>query len=215
MSGAAAALISGALSAFALLLSVPVLVLLTEVLAALFKRDTGPLPDPIGHSLAVLVPAHNEGDRILPTLTDVLAQIGPGNRLLVVADNCSDDTAEVARWQELKSSNGGMTKTAAKATLLTMEFGISSAAAPEVVIMVDADCRLKEGAVDILAERAFSTGRPIQALYLMNAPDGSSVNDQVSEFTWRLKNWVRPLGLANLGSRVSWSAQEWHFRGPP
>ena len=198
MSGAAAACISGALGAVTFILCIPVLILLTEVLAALWKRDRHLKVCPGGHSLAVIVPAHNEGQRMLPTLADVLAQIGQGNRLLVVADNCSDDTAEVARLAGAEVIERRDEQNRGKGHALDYGIRHLSAAAPEVVIMVDADCRLADGAMDILAERAFATGRPVQALYLMNAPAESSLNDRVSEFTWRVKNWVRPLGLSNL-----------------
>ncbi|MGA2127432.1 MAG: glycosyltransferase, partial [Xanthobacteraceae bacterium] len=45
---------------------------------------------------AVLVPAHNEGANLLLTLADIRGQLRAGDRLLVVADNCDDDTAAVA-----------------------------------------------------------------------------------------------------------------------
>ncbi len=93
------AFVSGALGAVGFLLSISVLVLLTEVLAAtLLPKRNWQLPyNSVRPSLAVLVPAHNEGASILPTVNDILAQLGPSDRLLVVADNCSDDTADVAR----------------------------------------------------------------------------------------------------------------------
>ena len=33
----------------------------------------------------------------------------------------------------------------------------------------------------------------------MTAPDQSTINYQMAEFAWRVKNWVRPLGLSALG----------------
>ncbi len=65
--------------------------------------------------------------------------------------------------------------------------------------MVDADCRLAEGAIDRLAAACAMTGRPVQALYLMTVPYELKINQQVAGFAWRVKNWVRPLGLAALG----------------
>ena len=35
----------------------------------------------------------------------------------------------------------------------------------------------------------------MQALYLMTAPIEAQVNQKVAEFAWRVKNWLRPLGL--------------------
>ncbi len=194
------AFVSGALGAIGLLLSIPVFVLLTEVAAAVLlpKRNWPRQTNSVRPSLAVLVPAHNEGPNILPTLTDVLAQISPPDRLLVVADNCSDDTATVARTAGAEVIERRDETNRGKGHALDYGIRHLSATAPDVLIMVDADCRLERGAIGLLAEGAFSTNRPVQALYLMRGSEDSSVNDQVSEFTWRLKNWVRPLGLANL-----------------
>jgi len=70
---------------------------------------------------------------------------------------------------------------------------------PEVVIVVDADCQVGEGAIDCLARRYHQTRRPVQALYLMRAPVGTGLKVQVAEFAWRVKNLVRPRGWARLG----------------
>ena len=47
--------------------------------------------------ITVLVPAHNEGDQILTTLDGLRRQTLSPTRILVVADNCSDDTVALAR----------------------------------------------------------------------------------------------------------------------
>ena len=47
--------------------------------------------------IAVLIPAHDEQLVIGTTLASVTRQLAAGDRLVVVADNCSDRTAEVAR----------------------------------------------------------------------------------------------------------------------
>jgi hypothetical protein len=64
--------------------------------------------------------------------------------------------------------------------------------------MIDADCRLAETAVERLTRACASTHRPIQALYIMAAPTESDLKYEVAEFAWRVKNWVRPLGLRAL-----------------
>ena len=45
---------------------------------------------------AVLIPAHDEQAVIEQTVRGLIPTLAPGDRLLVVADNCSDDTAELA-----------------------------------------------------------------------------------------------------------------------
>jgi biofilm PGA synthesis N-glycosyltransferase PgaC len=47
--------------------------------------------------LLVLVPAHNEADTIANTLHALLTQSRPADRIVVIADNCTDDTAKIAR----------------------------------------------------------------------------------------------------------------------
>ena len=53
-------------------------------------------PSPAGPSVTVLVPAHDEADRILATLAGLRHQTLRPHRVVVVADNCSDDTAALA-----------------------------------------------------------------------------------------------------------------------
>ncbi len=47
--------------------------------------------------ITVLVPAHDEADRIAATLEGLRRQTLPPTRVVVVADNCSDETVAVAR----------------------------------------------------------------------------------------------------------------------
>src|SRR2546430_13932942 len=46
--------------------------------------------------LAVLIPAHNEERGLPHTLAGVIAELAPGDRCVVVADNCDDGTAAAA-----------------------------------------------------------------------------------------------------------------------
>jgi biofilm PGA synthesis N-glycosyltransferase PgaC len=47
--------------------------------------------------LLVLVPAHNEAETISHTLHALLTQTRQADRIVVIADNCTDDTAAIAR----------------------------------------------------------------------------------------------------------------------
>ena len=82
------------------LVLVPTAVLLLQLLAAAWRGNAwmAAQPRPVrAGALAVLMPAHDEADGIEPAIRAALAQLVPGDRLLVVADNCSDATAAVAR----------------------------------------------------------------------------------------------------------------------
>jgi biofilm PGA synthesis N-glycosyltransferase PgaC len=58
--------------------------------------DTDALQPPL--RLTVLVPAHNESVTIIrATLQSLWGQNRPPEKVIVVADNCADDTAEIAR----------------------------------------------------------------------------------------------------------------------
>ena len=78
------------------------LILSIEILSACISprpriQDT---PTDFPGKIAVLVPAHNEQMGIAKTLRDIKTHLGPAHRLIVVADNCTDDTAAIANALE-------------------------------------------------------------------------------------------------------------------
>src|SRR5271155_3397908 len=94
------ALVSFLLVTFAGLLAIPVFLFCVEVLAAVTVPQwelLSPSENRLRQRIAVLVPAHNESRGLLGTLDDIRAQLHSDDRLLVVADNCTDDTAAVAK----------------------------------------------------------------------------------------------------------------------
>jgi glycosyltransferase involved in cell wall biosynthesis len=82
-----------------------------------------------------------------------------------------------------------------------LDFGVRhlASAAPDVIIIVDADCQISDGFVERLATCCIDSGRPTQSLNLMRAPAGSGLKVQIAEFAWCVKNRVRPRGWARLG----------------
>src|SRR5581483_1342018 len=92
------ALVSYPLMALSALLAIPTAVLCLEIVAALaLPQPSSRVGNGVRRRLAVLVPAHNESTGLLPTLADIRGQLLPEDRLVVIADNCTDDTAAVAR----------------------------------------------------------------------------------------------------------------------
>ncbi|GLO12200.1 glycosyl transferase [Pseudomonas putida] len=191
--------LSGLLGLLAVIVLVPVSIFFVQMLLACLP----PRSPPLGHSqrprVAVLVPAHDEAAIIRATLASIAPQLLEGDRLLVVADNCSDDTAQLAR--EAGAEVVERFDSALRGKGYALDFGVRHLAErpPEVVIVVDADCQVGEGAIDCLARRYHQAQCPVQALYLMRAPMGAGLKVQVAEFAWRVKNLVRPRGWARLG----------------
>jgi cellulose synthase/poly-beta-1,6-N-acetylglucosamine synthase-like glycosyltransferase len=193
--------VSCLLDAVAACLAVPTVVFAIEICAASFlaRRHQAPPTARRRGTVAVLIPAHDEAKGILATLNDIKPQLRPTDRLLVVADNCTDDTAAVA------ASAGAEVTVRSDLTKIgkgyALDWGLTHLAAtpPDIVIMIDADCSVTSGTIDRLGSACEQAQRPVQSLYLMIAPAGPKINHQVAEFAWRVKNWVRPLGLKALG----------------
>jgi cellulose synthase/poly-beta-1,6-N-acetylglucosamine synthase-like glycosyltransferase len=190
---------SGLLTILALLIAVPTAVLCLEIAVGTLRSADSARPsrDP-NLRVAVLVPARNEAAAIATTLQDVKPQLLARDTLLVVADNCTDDTAAVARQSGVEVAERHDLGKIGKGYALDWGLRRLEAEPPDIVVMVDADCRVAPGAIDQLVAVCSTTKRPVQALYLMTEPTGSTINHQIAEFAWRVKNWVRPLGLAGL-----------------
>jgi cellulose synthase/poly-beta-1,6-N-acetylglucosamine synthase-like glycosyltransferase len=205
--------ISLSFAVVAALLSLPAVVLLVEVLAALKFTATNLAKPAIGANekaanekyaqrLAVIVPAHNESAGIVPTLEDIKPQLKPGDRLIVVADNCSDDTAAVAASAGAEVIPRNDLTQIGKGYALGWAVNHVSADPPDFVVFIDADCRIQSDGIEKLQAVCGELRRPIQACFLMKTAEGSPLDHSLSEFTFLLRNFVRPLGLRNLNCPV-------------
>jgi glycosyltransferase involved in cell wall biosynthesis len=184
----------------------PVAVLLLEVCAAALPRRQGVnLYNGAGAAgtgrptVAVLVPAHDEALGIAATVATLRAQLVAGDRILVVADNCSDDTARVARASGAEVIERRDADRRGKGYALDHGIRHLEAEAPGIVIVVDADCELHPGGLERLAATCDRAARPVQALDLMLAPPAAGLKTRIAAFAWIVKNHVRPLGCLRLG----------------
>ncbi|MHA6126721.1 glycosyltransferase family 2 protein [Pseudomonas fluorescens group sp. PF-1] len=186
-------------SGLLILIVFPVCVLFVQVLLAWLPARSLPSAKSSRPRVAVLVPAHNESSVIVATLKTIGPQLLEGDRLLVVADNCADDTAALARAAGAEVVERSNDRQRGKGYAL--DFGVRhlASAAPDVIIIVDADCQISDGFVERLATCCIDSGRPTQSLNLMRAPAGSGLKVQIAEFAWCVKNRVRPRGWARLG----------------
>ena len=187
--------------AAAALLAVPALVFAVECLLGL--RTLRPVRLPAGvdaPTLAVLVPAHDEAAGIATTVADIRAQLRPQDKLLVVADNCTDDTAGRARRAGAQVVERHDLDNLGKGYALAFGRDALAKDPPPVVIIVDADCHVGAGGLERLALEAVVRNMAIQAAYLMEPPADSNALVAISSFAFRVRNVVRQRGLARLGA---------------
>ena len=149
--------------------------------------------------VAVMVPAHNESVHILPTLRCLQGQLNAGDRLVVIADNCQDDTASLARQAGAVVIERHNADLRGKGYALACGVDALRADPPDLVVVVDADCTVSDQGIAKVAAHCQATQNPVQMLDLMLAPQGAGLRIRVLEFAWRVKNYIRPLGAYRLG----------------
>jgi len=181
-----------------IIISVPVIVFTVEVLLSFLPQRKIILPNTVNRpTIVVLVPAHNESATIESTLININKQLKEDDRVLVVADNCTDDTADIAQ------ENGAVvierTDQEHVGKGYALDYGVRSleSCPPEVLIIIDADCCIDTNVLSLLADRAIDSNRPVQALNLMRY-NNPSIKQRIAEFAWLVKNYVRPIGLHNI-----------------
>ena len=149
--------------------------------------------------IALLVPAHNEENVVRGAVEAMRAASPPGTRILVVAHNCADRTAEEAaaggavvhRLDEPDRRGKGYALAGGRDAL--------AADPPQVVIVVDADCAPAPGSIATLAATALASKRAIQASYLFRPRADASPVVQISSFAMLVKNLVRQRGARRIG----------------
>ena len=182
------------------IVAIPVLVLFTQVLAAiLLVRKTVNIADGKNPTISILMPAHNESLIIASTIANLSSELSSDIRLLVVADNCSDDTAVIARSLQVDVIE--RTHDTKRGKGYALDFGIQhlKKSPPDIVIVLDADCAVSKNTLLSLAKACTHYRRPVQALYLMHAQASPNIRQRIAAFAWVVKNKVRPLGWANVG----------------
>lgn len=188
-----------------LVLSIPVLVFVIQIALA-GRQGRGDATsaqqssrDMAAPPFAVLMPAHNEEAIITDTVRLLLPQLRQCDQLLVVADNCTDQTAALARAAGATVIE--RTDAALRGKGYALDYGVRHLAKtpPSVLMVVDADCQVHNGGLLCIAAEAIRLGRPVQALYLMLPPEQATLKQRVAAWAWRLKNWARPKGWQRIG----------------
>ncbi len=166
------------------------------------------VPDPAADgaddvSSVILIPAHDEEQIIEQTLRDLQNRIGPNDRILVVADNCTDATADVARETGVEVIERQDSERRGKG--FAIDYGIRTLQdrqPPDILIVLDADCRVTTGTIAALKAQVIRDGMPAQAMNIMKAPENPDFYSKIAEFAWFFRISVRFVGDRCLGIPV-------------
>lgn len=154
----------------------------------------GDAPDTV-----LLMPAHNEGSTIGDVLEKLKNILSSRVRLLVVADNCTDDTTRIVRSFGYDVIERHDTSAKGKGHALAFGRDFLRQDPPECVIIFDADCETDSISIRDLSLHSLELGLPVQARYVMRADRKASPIVQISNFAFWLKNAVRQRGTDRMG----------------
>jgi cellulose synthase/poly-beta-1,6-N-acetylglucosamine synthase-like glycosyltransferase len=187
MLGLLSALIAG-VAAF------PLVILTIETLAGLIQPKGRALKgSPV--RTTVIIPAHNEESGIAAT---IIAIKQSDVDILVVADNCSDATAQRAR--DAGASVVERHDLLARGKGYALAFGRDALRhdPPGVVIILDADCVPDGNALARLSQAAAKSRRAVQTRNELQTRADDPPMTRISNFAFSLKNVIRQRGLMRI-----------------
>jgi cellulose synthase/poly-beta-1,6-N-acetylglucosamine synthase-like glycosyltransferase len=177
------------------------LLLLTIVAWWTSRKIDTQLNDPAHHFL-VLIPAHNE-EKLLPDLLENLNQLDyPGElySIHVVADNCTDETAVIAKQngaiphERFDAHNPGK----GFALQWFLQNFSTDIEAHDALIILDADTIVSDNFLKAMSTRLDNGERVIQAYYAVRNPD-KTWGIGLRYAALAVLHYLRPLGRTRLG----------------
>lgn len=181
------------------LLAIPVFTFTFQILIAVLPGYRKTTIVPSSESIAILIPAHNESAGIEHTLASIISQATAKTRIIVVADNCSDNTAELSRLAGVEAIERFDNEKRGKGYALDFGLQYLKQSPPDIVMVFDADCEIDTGTIDALANAVVLRQSAIQALYLIQSNPNGDIKSKIAEFAYVVKSWTRPLGFHRLG----------------
>lgn len=192
---------TGAIDVILAIASAPALAASAYLLAltALSRRSAPPRPARADRRFDVIVPAHDEEAGIASTVRSLLAMDHPAElrRVIVVADNCSDATAERAR-------DAGATVLVRRDARRGKGWALAHAFAwclaegwADAIVVVDADTIASANLLRAFAARLDAGARAVQARYGVRNPD-ASWRTLLMTIAFALVHDVRSLGRERL-----------------
>ncbi len=151
--------------------------------------------------LAIVVPAHNEEAGIADCVASLRAAAAPACEvdLVVVADNCTDGTAERARAAGARVLERTDTTRRGKGYALGLGFEDVLKRGVDAVLIIDADSRVSANLL-LAVHGAFSTGaQAVQARYDASEEPDAPAGRRLARLAFLGFNGIRPRGRSRLG----------------
>ncbi len=176
--------------------------LLARIVQMVYTRQAPGIRRDRGRSFVILVPAHNEEDGLPATLDSLRCLSYPKSlyEIIVIADNCQDRTAEVARARDVTvlERSDAQKKSKGYALEFALQHLQQRAAKPAAVVVIDADTRVDASLLEIFAGELASGKDWIQAYYSVSNPDESQ-KTKLMTYAFSLFNGIWLLGQDFLG----------------
>jgi cellulose synthase/poly-beta-1,6-N-acetylglucosamine synthase-like glycosyltransferase len=128
----------------------------------IMARTRGVFAGPV--TVTILIPAHNEQASLPVTLSSLASQSHRPERIIVVADNCTDSTVAIAREHgvEVIESQGNTGKKAG-ALNQALEYLLPGQGDNDIIMVMDADTSLDDGFLEAAVSR-FTYDRALMAV---------------------------------------------------
>ena len=150
----------------------------------------------------ILVPAHDEELCLSHTLATIRESDYPAEllRVLVVADNCTDRTATVARSAGFECLERHDLMRRGKGFALSLGLPHALTDSPDAVLILDADCRLDRFALRRLSQELERGAEAVQAAVVLGDPNAGA-SGLVMAVGSTIENGLQA-GQSRLGSSV-------------
>lgn len=168
--------------------------------AALAPRRAAPTAENAERRrLAIVVPAHDESASITATVAGLRAECAADGHcdLWVIADNCSDDTADLARAAGARVIERENAELRGKGYALDTAFKHLAHEDYAWFIVIDADSAVRPGFLAAMRRAMQPAREALQALYLSRP--AVTPRGRVARLAQWGYNHVRPLGRQRLG----------------
>lgn len=177
-------------------------------LLALFAKINTSFETDKNRKFAIVVPAHNEEKNIAKTIYSLSGLIYPKKNyeVFVIADNCTDNTAKIARALGVTVLERANMRKTGKGYALRWAFDniLANKEDFDAVIVVDADSLMSGNYLEVMNYYLEQGSRVIQSSDLV-LPNPGNWSVEATRIGFLLYNYVKPLGRKvlnfNMGLR--------------